>query len=67
MNEVILSNKQMTKLVEIHKAFPNISFYSIRETHESGIGPTMRVYINLFDVDSDEPDTQIDITDLELW
>jgi hypothetical protein len=43
--------------------FSEVENFTLEETHESGIGPTVRVRFNLFD----KNDTNVDITDVSNW
>lgn len=64
MTEITLTKLEMAQLMEIKKRFPDVEYFRITQTHESGIGATTRVHLALF---SDEPDTMIDITDVSVW
>ena len=66
MTEVVLTNKQMGQLLQLYSRFPDVKFFTIRETHESGIGPSTYFEFSMFD-DADVPDTVVNITDVEVW
>ena len=59
----ILTRVQIEKLAKIAEHFKEIDSFILEETHESGIGPTVRVRFNLFD----KNDTNVDITDVSNW
>ena len=58
-----LTRDQIEKLSKIVEHFKEVKQFSIIETHESGIGPTVKVKFDLFD----KNDTKIDITDVSSW
>jgi hypothetical protein len=60
---MILTRDQIEKLFKIADHFKEVKQFSIEETHESGIGPTVKVKFNLFD----NNDTNVDITDVSNW
>ena len=66
MNEVVLTNKQMGQLLQLYSRFPDVKFFTIRETHTSGIGANTYVEFTLFE-EGDSPDIVVDITDVEVW
>ena len=43
--------------------FKEVEWFTLEESHESGIGPTVRVKFNLFD----KNDTVVDVTDVSTW
>jgi hypothetical protein len=43
--------------------FKEVECFTLEESHESGIGPTVRVKFNLFD----KNDTVVDVTDVSTW
>lgn len=43
--------------------FTEVDSFTLEETHESGIGASVRVKFNLFD----NNDTVVDITDVSTW
>jgi len=58
-----LTRSQIEKLAKICEHFKEVDRFILEETHESGIGPTVRVRFNLFD----KNDTNVDITDVSTW
>ena len=62
-NQLVLTKSQIEKLVKIAEQFKEVNQFILEETHESGIGPTVRVRFNLFD----KNDTNVDITDVSTW
>jgi hypothetical protein len=58
-----LTRSQVEKLAKIAEHFKEVDQFTLEETHESGIGPTVRVRFNLFD----KNDTNVDITDVSTW
>jgi hypothetical protein len=62
-NQFVLTKSQIEKLVKITEHFKEVDQFILEETHESGIGPTVRVRFNLFD----KNDTNVDITDVSTW
>jgi len=67
-NQMILTRKQVEKLAKIADHFSEVESFSIEETHESGIGPTVIVKFDLFNKDiKNLKDTAVDITDVESW
>jgi hypothetical protein len=63
MNEFVLTRDQIMKLAKIAVQFKDTKFFTLYETHESGIGPSMHVRFDLFE----ENDTQMNITDVSTW
>jgi hypothetical protein len=63
MNEFVLTRDQIMKLAKIAVQFKDTKFFTLYETHESGIGPSMNVRFDLFE----ENDTQMNITDVSTW
>ena len=61
--QFILTRSQIEKLTKISEHFKEVDQFVLEETHESGIGPTVRVRFNLFDTN----DTNVDITDVSTW
>jgi hypothetical protein len=61
--QFILTRSQIETLVKITEHFKEIKQFTLEETYESGIGPTVRVRFNLFDTN----DTNVDITDTSTW
>lgn len=66
MSSVKLTRKQMDKLVEFATNFKDVQWFTLEETHESGIGPTVCIKCSIFGNDS-EPETTVDITDVSTW
>lgn len=62
-NQMILTKDQVEKLAKISSHFSEVKNFTLIETHESGIGPTIKVKFDLFDTN----DTNIDITDVSNW
>ncbi len=60
---IILSRSQIDKLSKMAEHFKEVDSFTLEETHESGIGATVRVRFNLFD----KNDTNVDITDVSNW
>jgi len=58
-----LTRSQVEKLAKIADHFKEVKQFTLEETHESGIGSTVRVRFNLFDTN----DTNVDITDVSTW
>ena len=58
-----LTRSQVEKLAKIAEHFSEVENFTLEETHESGIGPTVRVCFKLFD----KNDTNVDITDVSNW
>jgi hypothetical protein len=61
--QLILTRNQVEKLAKIVENFTEIEDFMIEETHESGIGNTVRVRFKMFD----KNDTIVDITDVSNW
>ena len=66
VKKINLNRKQMGQLFDLYNRFTDVEWFSIEESHESGIGPTVKVKIDLFNRDH-KPDTTIDITDVTTW
>lgn len=60
---LVLTRKQIDKLVEITNHFKEVKRFKISTDSLSGIGPCIQVQFDLFDTD----DTKIDITDVGSW
>jgi hypothetical protein len=60
---VTLTRSQISKLNKMAEHFKEVELFTLEESHESGIGPTVRVRFNLFD----KNDTNVDITDVSNW
>jgi hypothetical protein len=61
-----LNRKQILQLFDLYNRFDDIEWFEIEQSHESGIGPTVRIKFDLFNRDH-KPDTTIDITDVTTW
>ena len=62
MKTILLSRKQIETLAQIADHFKDINQFTIKETNESGIGPTTTVSFDLFD-----NEVKIDNTDVDTW
>lgn len=62
-NQFVLTRSQIEKLAKMVEHFKEVDCFTLEETHESGIGSTVRVRFNLFD----KNDTNVDITDVSNW
>jgi len=62
MTKIILSRKQIETLAQIADHFKEINQFVIKETNESGIGPTTTVSFDLFN-----KEVKIDNTDVDTW
>jgi hypothetical protein len=58
-----LTSSQIEKLAKIAEHFKEVDQFTLEETHESGIGSTVRVRFKLFN----NNDTNVDITDVSTW
>ena len=63
MDEFVLTRSQIMKLAKIAEHFTDTKYYTLYETHEGDIGPSMYVRFDLFE----ENDTQMKITDMSTW
>ena len=61
-NSIILSRKQVFDIAALANHFTDVELFTVEETFESGIGPTVRVKCTLL-----EKPTTVDITDVEKW
>jgi hypothetical protein len=59
----VLTSGQIEKLAKIAEHFKEVDQFTLEETHESGIGSTVRVRFKLFN----NNDTNVDITDVSTW
>ena len=64
-NQFVLTRAQIDKLSEITNHFKEVPQFTLEETFESGIGPTVQVKFNLFEKNIN--DTTVDITDVSNW
>lgn len=62
-----LTRKQVKQLSDIAEHFSEINVFTLEQTHESGIGPTVVVKFDLFNNNPTSKDTTVDITDVESW
>jgi hypothetical protein len=62
-----LTRKQVKQLSDIAEHFSEINVFTLEQTHESGIGPTVVVKFDLFNNNPKSKDTTVDITDVESW
>jgi hypothetical protein len=56
----------MDKIVEFATNFKDVQSFTIKETHNSGIGASIYITCSLFGNDS-KPETIVDITDVSVW
>jgi len=63
ITQISLSRSQIEKLVKMVDHFKEVECFTLEQSHESGIGPTVRVKFNLFD----NNDTVVDVTDVSTW
>ena len=61
-NSIMLSRKQVFDIAALANHFTDVELFTVEETFESGIGPTVRVKCTLL-----EKPTTVDITDVEKW
>jgi len=66
-NQFALNRKQVEKLAKMVENFPDVEWFTLEESLESGIGPTVVVRFNLFGDSDKDIDTTIDITDVSTW
>ena len=66
MESITLSRKQIDKFVEFATHFPDIQYMTLEQGHESGIGASVVIKCSLFGEYS-EPETTVDITDVDVW
>jgi len=59
---IVLTRKQILDMATLVNHFTEVELFTIVETHESGIGPSVYVKCTLF-----EKPTTVDITDVENW
>lgn len=62
-----LTQKQIKQLSDIAEHFSEIKLFTLEQSHESGIGPTVVVKFDLFNNNPNSKDTTIDITDVGSW
>lgn len=66
-NQFSLNRKQVEKLAKMVENFPDVEWFTLEESLESGIGPTVVVRFNLFGDSDKDIDTTVDITDVSTW
>ena len=66
-NTFCLTRTQIEKLATLARQFEKVEWYTLAETHSSGIGPSVKVQFNMFSDDFKDHDTVIDITDVSTW
>lgn len=66
-NTFCLTRTQIEKLAKLAQQFEQVEWYTLTETHSSGIGPTVNVRFNMFSDDLLDHDTVVDITDTSTW
>lgn len=66
---VTLHRSEIEKLCKVVEHFTEVQHFNLEISHESGIGPTVRVKFNLFDnsLPNTRSDTVVDITDVSNW
>jgi hypothetical protein len=67
MAEFALNRRQVEKLARMAEHFKEVEWFTLKEEHTSGIGPTVTVKFNLFGDHDKDVDTTVDITDVETW
>ena len=67
MAEFALNRGQIEKLARMAEHFRKVEWFTFKEEHTSGIGPTVTVQFNLFGDHDKDVDTTVDITDVETW
>jgi len=63
ITQISLTRSQIEKLTKMVNHFSEVEQFVLEQSHESGIGPTVRVKFNLFD----KNDTVVDVTDVSTW
>jgi Holliday junction resolvase len=67
MNTTItLTRNQMDKIVEFATTFKDVQLFTIKETHNSGIGASIYIACPLFGNDS-KAEISVNITDISAW
>lgn len=64
--KISLNRKQLGQLLDLYQKFNDVEWFTLTESHESGIGPTVTVKFDLFNKNN-KPDTTVDITDVTTW
>jgi hypothetical protein len=62
-----LNRTQVEKLSKMAAHFKEVEWFTLEESHSSGIGPTVVVKFNLFNDNDKDNDTTVDITDVSTW
>jgi len=62
-----LNKGQIEKLAKISAHFKEVEWFTLEESHTSGIGPAVVVKFNLFNDADKDIDTTVDITDVNTW
>ena len=66
-NTFCLTKTQIEKLATLARQFKEVEWYTLTETHSSGIGPSVNVQFKMFSDDVKDHDTMVDITDVSTW
>lgn len=66
MTEFALTRKQVLLLADLATKFPETNWFTLDESHGSGIGPTVTVKFTIFNHATDF-DTTVNITDVDIW
>lgn len=66
-NSFSLNRSQIKKLAKMADHFKEVEWFTLEESLDSGIGPTVVVKFNLFNDDDKDIDTTVDITDVSTW
>jgi len=62
-----LNREQIEKLTKLADHFKEVEWFTLEESNNSGIGPTVVVKFNLFKDNDKDIDTTVDITDVSTW
>lgn len=66
-NSFSLNRTQIEKLAKMANHFKEVEWFTLEESLDSGIGPTVVVKFNLFNDNDKDIDTTVDITDVSTW
>ncbi len=66
-NQFALNRTQIEKLAKMSAHFKEVEWFTLEESHSSGIGPAVVVKFNLFNDSDKDVDTTVDITDVSTW
>ena len=66
-SQFTLNRVQIEKLAKMAAHFKEVEWFTLEESHSSGIGPTVVVKFNLFNDNDKDIDTTVDITDVSTW